>query len=458
MSSKKQLDYFFMPESVAIIGASRTPKKIGHVIFRNFIESKYKGKLFPVNPKAKKIFGLDCYGSVRDIKGSVDLAVIAIPAEFVPAALEQCGRKGIPAAIIISSGFKEVGNTGLENRLKGIAKKHGIRLIGTNCIGVYDPYSGVDTFFLPPYKLERPGPGHMALISQSGALGSVMLDWMSMKDYKISKFISYGNATDVDESDLIEYLAEDKKTKVICAYFEGVTDGRKMFNIAKRCSKKKPIIVIKGGKTSEGTSAVSSHTGSLAGESSVYSAAFLQSGMVEADTLEQAFDFARVLGTQPVPAGNRVQIITDGGGFGILTTDWMIKNGLRLAKMGPESLNKIRRVCPSYAVLKNPIDLTGDATVERYAVAIRSAIDDPNVDMIALIILFQIPTLTAEIVDVVSELSEKSKKPIVVISAGGRFTEVLKKPLENNGVPCFSYPSDAAQALCALYRYWRRMK
>jgi len=202
--------------------------------------------------------------------------------------------------------------------------------------------------------------------------------------------------------------------------------------------------------------AVSSHTGSLAGESEIYSAAFRQSGIIEAKTLEQVFDFARVLATQPKPNGNRVQIITDGGGFGILTTDWVIKNKLRLAKMSKKNQETIKKNCPVYAVVKNPIDLTGDATTERYSVAIRAAINDPNVDMIAIITLFQIPTLTAEVVDVISELARKSKKPMVVIAAGGRFTEVLKKSLENNGVPCFSYPEKAAAALRALYEYGKR--
>jgi len=453
MAKQNKLGCFFSPKSVAVVGASREPRKIGHVIFRNFLEGKYSGKLFPVNPNAKSLFGVRCYRNVRDIKQGIDLAVITIPAKTVPKALEDCGKKKVPAVIIISSGFKEIGNMELENRLKTIARKYDIRILGTNCIGVYDPYSGVDTFFLPPYKLERPGKGDIAFISQSGALGSVVLDWMSMKEYKISKFISYGNATDIDESDLMEFLVRDSKTKAICAYFEGVNDGRKLVEIAKKHSKKKPIIAIKGGATSEGIAAVSSHTGSLAGEARIYSAAFEQSGIIEAGTLEEVFDFARVLATQPVPKGDKVQIITNGGGFGILTTDWIVKSGLSLADMTAKSKGIIRKACPPYASVKNPIDLTGDATTERYAIALKAVLDDPNVDMIALIILFQIPTLTADVVDVVAELARARKKPIVVIAAGGRYTEVLKKSLERNRVPCFSYPEKAASALSALYNY-----
>lgn len=448
-----KLDYFFSPKSVAVIGVSRNPKKVGHVIFRNFVEGKFGGKLYPVNPNISELLGFKCYPSVLRIPGRVDLAVISIPAPLVPKALEECGRKHIPAAIIISGGFKEIGNTKLENDVVRILKKHRIRVIGPNCIGVFDPYSEVDTFFLPRYKLERPGEGNIAFISQSGALGSVILDWMAMKNYKISKFISYGNAADVDEADLIKYLADDEKTKVICAYFEGVNEGRKFYNIVRRVAKKKPMIALKGGKTKEGNVAVSSHTGSLAGQSEIYSAAFEQAGVIEAENLEEIFDFARVLSTQPIPKGNRVQVITDGGGFGVLAADWIVCNGLELAEMKKENIAAMRKLLPKYVVLRNPIDLTGDADVERYRIAIENAMKDDNVDMVAVITLFQIPTLTAEITDVISSFAEQGKKPIVVIAAGGRFTEVLKKSMEDLGIPTFSYPEKAAKALGALYEY-----
>ncbi len=448
-----QLDYFFKPKSVAIIGASRDPKKIGHVIFRNFVEGGFSGRIFPINPNAEELFGHRCYPSVLDVEERIDLAVITIPAALVPNALEECGKKKIPAVIIISGGFKEIGNVELEDQVASILKKHSIRVVGVNCIGIYDPYSNVDTFFLPRYKLERPGKGKIAFISQSGALGSVVLDWMAMKGYKISKFISYGNATDVDEADLTEYLANDKDTDVICAYFEGVKEGRKFYEIAKKVSSRKPVIVLKGGTTSEGTTAVASHTGSLAGSAEIYSTAFKQAGVIQANDLEQIFDFARVLSTQTSAKGNRVQIITDGGGYGVMTTDWLIKNGLTLAKMNSKTIEKLKKAYPPHVVVKNPIDLTGDADTERYKVAMEAAMEDPNVDMVAVIILFQIPTLTPDIVDVVSAISDRKQKPLIVLAAGGRYTEVLKKSLEDFGVPCFSYPEEAAEALRALYEY-----
>ncbi len=449
----KNLKNFFNPKTVAVIGASRNPQKIGHVIFRNFLEEDFKGEVFPINPKADELFGRKCYPSVLDVKKHIDLAIIAVPAEITPKVLEECGKKRISSVIIISGGFKEIGNIELEKKLEKIIKKYKINVIGPNCVGIYDPYSGVDTIFLPKYKLGRPGRGNIAFISQSGALGSVMLDWMAMKNYKLSKFISYGNAVDVDEADLTEYLAKDPKTKVICAYFEGVKEGRKFFEIVKKVSKKKPIIVLKGGITEEGSKAVSSHTGSLAGSYEIYSAVFKQSGVLQAKDLEELFNFARILSQEIMPKGNKVQIITDGGGYGVLTTDALLTQGLKLAKMKKENLNKIKKVSPPHVVLRNPIDLTGDANSERYRVAIEAALEDPGVDIIVVILLIQVPTLDADIVEVVGEAFSRRKKPIIVIAAGGEFVEVLKKSIENFGIPTFSCPQKAAKAIKILYDY-----
>lgn len=449
----KKMDYFFEPRSVAVIGASRNPKKIGHVILRNFIEGGFRGKVYPINPKAEEMFGMRCYPSVMKVQGNVELGVVSVPAPLVPKVLDECGRKGVKAVIIISGGFGEVGNKELEEDCLKIIRRYRMRVVGPNCVGVVDPSSQVDTFFLPRYKLERPKEGSVAFISQSGALGSVVLDWMAMKGYKISKFVSYGNAIDVDEADLIEYLSEDEKTNVICCYFEGLRHGRKFFETLKKVSRKKPVIILKGGTTQEGGHAASSHTGSLAGSREVHDAAFRQAGGIQAQSLEELFDFARVLANQPRPKGKRVQVITDGGGFGVLTTDWIVGNKLELASMDKKSVAELRKRFPPYVVIKNPLDLTGDATVERYRLAMDAAIRDPNVDMIAVIALFQIPTLTADITDVISAAAGRSTKPLIVIASGGRFTEVLKKTLEDSGVPTFSYPESAVKALWALHEF-----
>ncbi|NIO21512.1 MAG: CoA-binding protein [Candidatus Aenigmarchaeota archaeon] len=448
-----KIDYFFNPRSVAIIGASRDQKKIGHIVFRNFIEGKFKGKTFPINPKTKKLLGRKCYASVRDIREKIDLAVISIPAKLVPRALEECGRKRIPAVVIVSGGFKEVGENELEKKLEGIGKKYKMRVVGPNCLGIFDPSTGVDMIFLPRYKLERPKEGDIAFVTQSGAVGSVVLDWMARKGYKISKFVSYGNAVDVDEADLMDYLAKDKKTKVICAYFEGVREGRKFLEVTKKISGIKPIIILKGGTTDAGTKAISSHTGSLAGSFEVYTAAFKQAGVLQADDMEELFGFARTLSTLPKPKGKNVQIITDGGGFGVLLSDNIVENGMELARMKRETREGLSREMPSYVVLKNPIDLTGDADVDRYRKTIEAALADPNVDIIGLIVLLQVPRLGGDIVQTITNAFKTSDKPIFVISAGGEYTEVLKKSLEDFGIPTFSYPQNAARAMRVLYDF-----
>jgi len=447
------LDTFFKPKTIAVIGASHETRKVGHFVYRNLVEGNLKGKTYPVNPTTTEIFDQPCYPSVLKIREKIDLAIITVPAAIVPKVLTECGKKKIPAVIIISAGFAEIGNTVLDNKVKRIIRKYKMRVLGPNCLGVFDPSSGVDTLFLPRFKLERPKPGGIGYISQSGATGSVVLDWMAMKGYSISKFISYGNAMDIDEADLTEYLAEDNSTKVICIYFEGVREGRKFFNSTKNISNKKPIVALKGGRTKAGQQATLSHTGSLAGESRIYDAVFKQAGIIKAEDLEQIFHFARVLATQPKTKGKKVQIITNGGGYGVLTSDWVVKNGLEMAEMEKSTVEELKKNLPSHVVIKNPIDLTGDADTERYRLAIDAAINDPGVDMIAVIPLFQIPTLTGNVVEVITEA--KGQKPMVVIAGGGKFTEALKKSIEDAGIPTFSYPEQAIASLKALYDYSR---
>jgi len=442
------LENFFNPKSVCIIGASREKNKIGHIILKNFVEN-FNGKIYPINPKAEKILGLKCYGSVLQVKGKIDLGVICVPAKIVPLVLEECGKKKIKNVIIITAGFKEIGNFELENKLIEIIKKYKIRILGPNCIGVYNPYSGVDTIFNPKSRLGRPEKGSIGFVSQSGATMSIILDWMSLKGYKISKAISYGNATDIDESDLIEYLSKDKETKVICLYVEGLKDGRKFLRIVKKI--KKPIIVLKGGKTKSGATSAKTHTGSIAGRSEIFSGAFKQGKLIEVEDLEEMFDLARVLSKQPMPRGKRVQIITDGGGFGVLTSDWVEKLGLKMAKMSEKNIKILRKVIPPHATTSGVIDLTGDVTSEMYELSLRLAVKDKNNDMIALILLVQPPGIKEDVVEKILKI--KSKKPIVIISTGGKFTEKLKKKLEENGIPCFTSPMRGVKALEALYRY-----
>ena len=302
MGKMRALDYFFYPKSIAVIGASRDPEKVGHAILHNLVNGKFKGELFPINPHAEYVLNLKCHKSIKQVKADLDLAVIAVHAEEVPEELEQCGAKGIEAVIIVSAGFGEIGNRKLAEKIAKIKRKYKkMRVIGPNCLGILNTENGVDTLFLPEYRLKRPEKGEISFISQSGALGSAVLDWASMQEIGISKFVSYGNAMDIDESDLLEYLAQDKNTNVIVMYIEGVKNGTKFMQAARKFARKKPIIVLKGGITAEGMQAVKSHTGSLAGSAEVYNAVFRQAGIIKAENLLESFDFACICASVAFP-------------------------------------------------------------------------------------------------------------------------------------------------------------
>ena len=456
----KQLDYFFNPKSVAVIGASHKPGKVGYVILSNFLAT-FKRRVYPINPDTTPILGLKVYKSVLDVPEDLDLVVIAVPAKIVPKVLRECVKKKIEAIVIISAGFSEIGEEGrrLENECKRIIQKSRARVIGPNCLGVFDPYTQVDTLFLSRDRCGRPRKGNIAFITQSGAVGSTILDWLAEQGIGISKFISYGNAIDVDESDLLEYLGGDKKTKVITVYLEGIeTSGKKFMKIAKKVSKKKPIVILKAGKTKKGLEAVFSHTGSLAGSGKIYSAAFKQCGIIEAQTWEELFDFARAFSTQPLPKGNRIAIVTDGGGFGVLATDEAERLGIELPEPSEKLKREMRKVMPSYASMHNPIDLTGDADAERYRVVIEACLKSNEYDGVIAITLFQVPTLGEKVVDYLIKLHKKYKKPLLACAAGGKFTEELSERLIEGGIPVYPTPERAMRAMKALIEYAERRK
>lgn len=451
---KPNMDHLFSAKRVAIIGASRNPGKIGYVVLENFVKGNFKGKVYPVNPNADFILNVKCHPSISAIKEGIDLAIITIPGELVPKAIEECGKKGVKSCVIISAGFSEVGNGELTKKLRrALAQYPRMSVVGPNCLGILDTKTGIDTLFLPRYRLNRPKHGHISFISQSGALGSAVLDWAGSKEYGINKFISYGNAMSVDEADLLEYLAEDKDTKVICVYLEGVRNGKKFFEVAKRVAPLKPVIIIKGGISEAGGKATASHTGSMAGSSRVFEAMVKQTGLILAHSMREVFDYARVLESEPQPQGNRVQIITNGGGYGVLTADALSESCLNLAEMEDAFRKPIRDASPSYAVIQNPMDLTGDADNNRFMVAMENAIKDPNVDSIILILLFQVPTLDSDIIEGMSELLTKRKKPVLIVSAGGQYAQLHMKLMEKEGINTFEEPIDAANALHALTYY-----
>jgi len=452
----KQLDYFFHPKSVAIIGASHTPGKIGYAILANFLGAGFERKIYPVNPDTTPILGLNVYKSVLDIKDDLDLVVIVVPAALVPDALKECVKKKIEAIVLISAGFSEIGEEGkkLEMKCKRIVEGGYTRIIGPNCVGIYDPYTRVDTLFLSRDRCGRPKKGNIAFISQSGAVGSTILDWLTEEDVGISKFISYGNAMDLDDCDFLEYLGDDKNTKVITVYLEGIeASGQKFMKIVKNVTKKKPIIILKAGKTEKGLKAVLSHTGSLGGSNKIYSAAFKQTGVIEANTWEELFDFARGFSTQPLPQGNRIAIVTDGGGFGVLATDEADRQNLQLPEPSEKLKKEFAKVLPAYAVLHNPIDLTGDTNAERYRIVIEGCLKSNEFDGIIAITLFQVPTLEKEVVDQIVELHRKYDKPLIACAAGGKFSQELSRKLIQGGVPVFSTPERAVKTMGALIKY-----
>ena len=446
------------PKSVAVIGASRDPNKVGHIILQNYIDNGFSGELYPVNKNAapgEKIIGLTAYRSVLEIKKSIDLAVIAVPAPIVPSVLEECGKAKIKTAVVISGGFAEVGNVELQDKIVEIAKKYNIAMLGPNCLGIMDPLSKVDTLFLPTYKLSRPRVGGVSFVTQSGAVGSTILDLIAKEGFGLSKFISYGNAAYVDEVDLLEYLLHDKQTKVIVMYIEGVKRGKELIEIAKKVTKVKPVIVIKAGVTEEGAKAAHSHTASLAGNNEAYDALFKQFGFVRAKDLSELLNFAKIFSSENLPKGDRVAIVTNGGGTGVLATDAVYLNGLKLAEFSEETKKELRKVMPDIVNIRNPLDLAGDADEKRYSDALSIISKDPNIDMFIVIALFQTPGADSSVAEKLIYFKKNIEKPMIVVTTGSDFTQTHKIMMESSGLPVYDSPMAAASALAELYKYWK---
>ncbi len=451
------LEKFFHPRSVAIVGATPKEGKVGKVLLENFIK-RFKGKIYPVNPKYDEIMGLKCYKSIKEIPDEIDLVVIAIPAPAVPNVLRECGEKGVKAVIIISGGFRETGTeegAKLEDEVIEIAKQYGIRIIGPNCIGIFDNWSGVDTYFLPDEKMKRPPRGYISFISQSGAFASALLDWMAYHGIGVSRAISYGNKVDVDDIDLIEYLGDDDKTKVIIMYLEGLKPGRGRLFIekAREVSRKKPIVIYKAGKTARGGLAAASHTAALAGDYQLYQAAIRQAGLIEAFSFDDIMDISKVLLTQPLMKGRRVYVITDAGGVGVMLTDALSSEGFELPRTPEDLKNELREILPPHCIVENPIDLTGDTDDERYIKVLEKVLPREDVDAVVVVALPQVPGIKGTLFEYLVEAKNKYNKPLLVVIIGGPEAEKFKNILEDKGIPVFESPERAAKALAALYRY-----
>jgi acyl-CoA synthetase (NDP forming) len=371
----------------------------------------------------------------------------------VPSVLEECGKAKVKTVIVVSGGFAEVGETKLQEKLSELANKYGFTILGPNCLGVMDPKSRIDTLFLPTFKIDRPRIGGVSFASQSGAVGSCALDMMANEGFGLAKFISYGNAVDLDEVDILQYLMKDKDTKVIIFYIEGVKRGRAFFEIAKKATKIKPVVVVKGGTTEEGATAAHSHTASLAGNYEAYEAAFKQSGIIQAKSLDEVIDYAKIFDTQPLAKGSKVAVITNGGGTGVLAVDAIYNNGLSMPKLTDYSLKQLRKAMPPIVNVTLPLDMAGDADDKRFNSALEIISNDPNVDAIMAIALFQTPGADSRVAASLIHYGTLMKKPLVVVSPGGTYTQAHKNMMESSGVPVYSSPEQAAQSLSALVKY-----
>jgi acetate---CoA ligase (ADP-forming) len=455
-----ELNHILKPKSIAVIGASRNRGSVGHGILQNLLRGgvfmsqyarPFKGKVYAINPKAKSILGKRCYPSVKAVSKHIDLAVICVPAKIVPGVMKECVDKRIKGAIIISAGFGEFGDEGrkLQDKVLEIAKKGNIRIVGPNCLGVLRMENHMNASFAPT----MPPRGYVAFISQSGALADSVIDWAIDNRYGFSNVISYGNKADLDAHDFMEWLADDPETRVITLYIEGVRDGRKFLEVAKRVVKKKPVIALKAGRGEAGTKAISSHTGSMAGSYAIYEAAFKQSGIIQADTVEELFDLAKVLAEQPACKNNSVAIVTNGGGCGVLTADYCEECGVKLAELTPATIKKLDssgKMHPAYS-RRNPLDIIGDALPDRYQVAIRTLLSEPYI--CGLIVIQTLQTMTDPIKDgriIIDAHKNWPAKPIICVYMGGRFSKSGVRYVEGHCIPDYNDPRKAAKAMWAL--------
>jgi len=447
------LEEFFTPKSVAVVGASTSPEKLGYAVLENLVNGGYVnvGKVYPINPKADEILGQKAYPSVLDVPDDIDMAVIVIPYPYVPAVLKECGKKNIAGVVVISAGFREAGMEGLERELEliEIANEHKFRLIGPNCLGIIDTFTPVNASF----SAGTPPQGPMAFMSQSGALGTAILDWAQAGRLGLAKFVSLGNKADVSEIDLLKAWAKDEDSNVIMMYSEGLPNGQEFIKVAREVTKTKPVVAIKSGVTKSGSRAVSSHTGSLAGSEQAYQAAFQQAGVLRANDMASMFDMALALGYQPLLKNDRIVIVTNAGGPGILATDALERSGMSLARLKVETIQDLEQYLPDAASAANPVDVLGDARGDRYRFALESVSKDPNVDGIVVVLTPQAMTEIEDTARAIGELSQEIDKPILACFMGEAKVEPGIKILREYDVPNFSFPERAALAFQAMSQY-----
>jgi acetate---CoA ligase (ADP-forming) len=451
------LQSLFYPRSIAVIGASRQPGSVGHSLLANLLLNRYQGVIYPVNPNATSVLGVKCYPRVLEISDDVDLAVVIVPSRTVAQVLDECGRMGIRAAIIITAGFKEIGGEGaaLEREVEEIARRYDIALVGPNCLGIIntDPLSQMNATF----ATDMPKAGNIGFISQSGALCVAVLNYAQEANIGFSKFISMGNKAGIAENELLSYLQSDPKTDVILMYLEDLVDGREFMRIARRTTssnlKPKPIIALKAGRTLPGARAASSHTGSLAGSDRVYDAIFEQSGVLRVDMLEELFDYVRGFSRQPLPRGSNVAIVTNSGGPGILATDSCIRNGLNVPPLAGRTLARLKRALPRTASLQNPIDLVAEAQAPQYRAALQAVLDDKGIHSAIVILTSTAFTKVEEISAAVAQVVQDSDKPVLCCLLGVFDVSKGIEILETRGIPSYRFPESAGRVLSEMAKF-----
>lgn len=444
------INFIFNPYSIAVIGASGDEKKVGNAILKNLING-YTGKIYPVNPARTEILSLKCYPSVSAIPDRVDLAVIVIPARAVADALRDCAAAGVKGVVVISAGFKEVGGDGLqrERQITEIVRASGMRMVGPNCLGVMNTKNKMNASF----AASLPPEGSVAFFSQSGALGVAIIDWAVENNFGFSKFVSFGNKADLNETDFLEYFANDKDTDVILGYIEDVTDGKKFLEVAGKVTKIKPVIMLKSGATEAGARAASSHTGALAGSDKAFLEAFRKAGIIRVYSIQELFDTAEMFISKKSPKGRKLLIVTNAGGPGIIAADTADKLGIKLDPMTRTSIEAIAEKLPPAASLYNPVDIIGDATSERYRVVLEQAVKDKAVEGICVILTPQAMTDVENIASVVASSSQNTDKPVFAVFIGGHSVRKGIARLKESKIPCFTDPSVAINAYGKLIEY-----
>jgi acetyl coenzyme A synthetase (ADP forming)-like protein len=454
----EQLKAIWAPRSVAVIGASANPQSLGRAVFANLLFAGYNGCVYPVNMKARSVLGVRAYPRVTDIPDDIDLAVVLVPAGFVPQVLKDAGRKGVKGAIVISAGFKEIGGEGieLERQLENIVQTYGMAMVGPNCFGAIntDPNVSLNATFSRNFPLA----GKIAFISQSGAVGVGALEYAAAEKIGFSKFVSIGNKVDVHENDLLEILADDPMTEVILLYLEALENPKEFVNLALKISEKKPILAVKSGRTKEGAKAAASHTGALSGSDEAYDSLFAQCGVLRVETLEELFRYGIAFANQPLPRGPRVAIVTNAGGPGIMATDAAIRHKMELASLEQKTQEILRSDLPSTVSLKNPIDLIGDADESRYQLAMQAVLADSNVAGVIAICVPQMTTNLESVSTTIVKQARFSDKPVFAVYMATGDIQKSLQILEDAQIPHYRFPEDAVRAMGAMARYdrWRK--